>query len=151
MEHPTLAPPKRRLLSDFLCLAAGTHVPCQLDWVAGHGSLQRMPNQYANWAQNPSLQFPGVFKRWEIHKSVALASFGEQVTLLVMAGKPPATYLAAVCWTHRSRAFLAPPCRGGFRLMGELVVSVLLVELSREELLLDKAWIAGKPMVSSSI
>lgn len=82
------------------------------------------------------------------------------MTALVMAGKhflhgfykkASTTYLAAVCWTHRSRAFLAPPCRGGFLLMGELVVSVLLVELSREELLLDKAWIAGKLIVSSSI
>lgn len=50
-------------------------------------------------------------------------------------------YLVAVCWTHLSRAFLAPPCRGGrgFLLTGGLVVSVLLLELSIEEVLLDKA------------
>lgn len=61
--------------------------------------------------------------------------------------------MVAVCWTHLSRAFLAPPCRGGrgFLLTGGLVVSVLLVELSSEEVLLDKAWSAGRLLVSSSI
>lgn len=58
--YPALFPPIRRLLSDFLYLASCIHVPCQLHWVAGHGSLQRMLNQYANWAQNPSPRFPGV-------------------------------------------------------------------------------------------
>lgn len=50
-------------------------------------------------------------------------------------------YLVALCWTHLSRAFLAPPCRGGrgFLLTGGLVVSVLLVELSSEEVLLYRA------------
>ena len=59
----------------------------------------------------------------------------------------------AVCWTHLSSAFLAPPCTGGrdFLLMGGLVVSVLLVELSNEEVLLDRARRAGKLLVSSSI
>lgn len=63
-----------------------------------------------------------------------------------------ALYLVAVCWTHLSKAFLAPPCRArGLRLTGGLVVSVLLVELSREELLLEKAWSSGRLLVSSSI
>lgn len=85
----------------------------------------------------------------------------EQMTRLVMVSyiisnaflRSSTTYLVAVCWTHRRRAFLAPPCRSdnGLLLTGELVVSVLLVELSREELLLDNAWSAGKLMVSSSI
>ena len=59
----------------------------------------------------------------------------------------------AVCWTHLSSAFRAPPCIGGsgFLLMGGLVVSVLLVELSSDEVLLVKACNAGRLLVSSSI
>lgn len=58
-----------------------------------------------------------------------------------LTSKGGAIYLVAVCWTHLSRAFLAPPCRGGrgFLLTGGLAVSLLLVELSSEEVLLDKA------------
>lgn len=58
-------------------------------------------------------------------------------------------YLVAVCWTHLSRAFLAPPCSGGRGLLltGGLVVS----ELSTEEVLLERAWSAGRLLVNSSI
>jgi hypothetical protein len=58
-------------------------------------------------------------------------------------------YLVAVCWTHLSRAFLAPPCSGrrGLLLTGGLVVS----ELSTEEVLLERAWSAGRLLVNSSI
>lgn len=61
--------------------------------------------------------------------------------------------MVALFWTHPNRAFLAPPCRGGrgFLLTGGLVVSVLLVELSSEEVLLDNDWGAGSILVSSSI
>lgn len=160
MEHPALSPPIRRLLSDFLCLTSCTRVPCQLNWVARHGSLQRTPNQYANWAQNPSPQFPDVWGKKENHVGVKKKKSLVNKWLVMMSYiinneflRSSTTYLVAVCWTHRSRAFLAPPCRSdsGFLLTGELVVSVLLVELSREELLLDNAWSAGKLMVSSSI
>lgn len=69
VEYPALFPPTRRLLSDFPYLASCIRVPCQPDWVAGHGSLQRMLNQYANWAQNLSPRFPAVWKRRKNIKS----------------------------------------------------------------------------------
>lgn len=75
------------------------------------------------------------------------------MALMIVLRSSQGTYLVADCWTHLNRALLAPPCRGGrgFFLTGGLVVSMLLLELSSEEVLLDKAWSAGKQLVSSSI
>lgn len=127
----------------------------------------------ANWGQSPLLQFPDVWKEQNIKmlqqtgarldlqlqgiKSMIVpcifqyCALKNQLTSSVCGGG--VLYLVALCWTHLSRAFLAPPCRGGrgFLLTGGLVVSVLLVELSSEEVLLYRAWSAGRLLVSSSI
>lgn len=74
--------------------------------------------------------------------------FAEQLILHICYTE--LTYLVVVRWTHFNNALLAPPGGGrSFLLTGGLVASVLLVELSMEEVLLP--WSAGRLIVSSSI
>lgn len=125
-----------------------------------------MPTPSASWDRSPSPQFPDVWKGQNIkicsecvkktkkqYKIDISAWFVEYCDLKKQISRAGVLYLVALCWTHLSRAFLAPPCRGGggFLLTGGLVVSVLLVELSSEEVLLYMAWSAGRLLVSSSI
>lgn len=65
--------------------------------------------------------------------------------------EPGVTYLAAVHCTHLSSALLALPWNfTTFLFMGGLPVSEL-ARLSTDELLLDRAWRAGRLLVNSSI